>query len=119
MGKIETPFFGVSQNKREGRGGRSAPFFAVGGFVGRRRRCQAEAKRAAVFEMEVFRGCYVRADDVRLVFHGDTSLSYIVLRGGIIKVYGDKGRMILLEDALKGGLLFLKVITFIKTPVNM
>ena len=124
MGKIETPFFGVSQNKREGRGGRSAPFFAVGGFVGRRRRCQAEgmtvaAKRAAVFEMEVFRGYYVRADDVRLVLHGDTSLSYIVLRGGIIKVYGDKGRMILLEDALKGSLLFLKVITFIKTPVNM
>jgi hypothetical protein len=27
--------------------------------------------------------------------------------------------MILLEEALKGSLLFLKVATFIKTPVNM
>jgi hypothetical protein len=51
----------------------------------------ATAKRAAVFEMEVFRGCYVRADDVRLVFRGGAGLSCIVLRGGIIKIYSDKG----------------------------
>jgi hypothetical protein len=102
------------------------PILRIAASVGRRRTrlCQAEGmtvttKRAAVFEMEVFRGCYIRADDVRLVFRGGTGLSCIVLRGGIIKIYGNKGRMILLEETLKDSLLFLKVTTFIKTPVNM
>jgi hypothetical protein len=35
LGKIETPFFGAPKKRKREKGGKSTPFFAVGGFVGR------------------------------------------------------------------------------------
>jgi hypothetical protein len=45
LGKIDAPFFGAPKKEKRERRRKRTPFFAVGGFVGRRRRVQSAEVR--------------------------------------------------------------------------